>query len=73
MSIVIEGVYERGVITLKDDISIPDKTEVLVFIDGKKSKENFLKAAGSWRDIDLSVFDTIMNSRENKRERGFIF
>jgi predicted DNA-binding antitoxin AbrB/MazE fold protein len=73
MSVVVEGVYDRGIVTLKNEVNIPDKTDVLVIINDRKNKENFLKSAGSWTGIDLSIFDEILDSRKDKRTRGFEF
>lgn len=71
MSMVVEGVYERGTVTLKQEVKIPDKTEVLVIFNDKKSKERFLKSAGAWKEVDDSIFDAILNARKDKRKRGF--
>lgn len=68
MSVVVEGVYDRGIVTLKNEVNIPDKTDVLVIINDRKNKENFLKSAGSWKGVDLSIFDEILDSRKDKVE-----
>jgi predicted DNA-binding antitoxin AbrB/MazE fold protein len=71
MSMVVEGVYERGAVILKQEVNIPDKTEVLVIFNDKKSKERFLKSAGSWKEVDDSIFDAILSARKDRRKRGF--
>jgi hypothetical protein len=73
MSVMVEGVYERGIVKLKNRIEFPDKSDVLVIFKSRKSKKNFLKAAGSWKNIDGNLFDAILKSRDNIRERGFEF
>ncbi len=73
MSFVVEGIYERGVVKLKNRLDVPDRSDVLVIFKNRGSKENFLKAAGSWKNIDGSLFDAILSSRNNIRERGFEF
>ena len=70
MSVVVEGVQDRGIVTLKNEVNIPDKTDVLVIINDRKNKENFLKSAGSWKGIDLGIFDEILNSRKDIRNRS---
>jgi predicted DNA-binding antitoxin AbrB/MazE fold protein len=71
MSLVVEGVYDSGIVTLKSKIKIPDKSEVLVIFQNKRSKKKFWNAAGSWKDIDDSFTEMILKSRKNLRERGF--
>ena len=71
MSLVVEGVYDSGIVTLKSKIKIPDKSDVLVIFKNKRSKKKFWKAAGSWKDIDDSFTEMILKSRKNSRERGF--
>lgn len=71
MNLVIEGVYDSGIVTLKRKIKIPDKSEVLVIFQNKRSKKKFWDAAGSWKDIDDSFTEMILKSRKNLRERGF--
>jgi predicted DNA-binding antitoxin AbrB/MazE fold protein len=73
MSFVVEGVYERGIVKLKNRPDAPDRSDVLVIFKNKKSKKSFLKAAGSGKNIDGSLFEAILNSRNNIRERGFEF
>jgi predicted DNA-binding antitoxin AbrB/MazE fold protein len=71
MSLVVEGVYDSGIVTLKSKIKIPDKSKVLVIFQNKRSKKKFWNAAGSWKDIDDSFTEMILKSRKNLRERGF--
>jgi predicted DNA-binding antitoxin AbrB/MazE fold protein len=70
---VVEGIYEMGTVTLKHKVNIPEKTEVLVVINERKNRKNFLKSAGSWKGVDEGVFDAILSARKDKRERGFQF
>ena len=71
MSLVVEGVYDSGIVTLKNKIKIPDKSKVLVIFQNKRSKKKFWNAAGSWKGIDDSFSEMILKSRKNLRERGF--
>ncbi len=71
MSLVVEGVYDSGIVILKSKIKIPDKSKVLVIFQNKRSKKKFWNAAGSWKDIDDCFTEMILKSRKNLRERGF--
>jgi predicted DNA-binding antitoxin AbrB/MazE fold protein len=71
MNVVVEGIYEKGIVKLKTEIEAPNNTEVLVIFGDKANKEKFLKAAGSWKNIDIGIFKDILKSRENLRERNF--
>ncbi|MCK4762136.1 MAG: DUF104 domain-containing protein [Candidatus Aminicenantes bacterium] len=70
MSVLIEGIYERGVVKLKTKVKIPNNTEVLVSFKDKINKEKFLESAGSWQGIDAGIFNDILKSRKNLRERN---
>lgn len=70
MSVVVEGIYERGIVKLKHEIEAPNNTEVLVVFKDKADKKKFLQSAGSWKNIDTGVFNGILKSRENLRERN---
>jgi len=71
MNVVVEGIYEKGIVTLKTEVEAPNNTEVLVIFRDKANKEKFLKSAGSWKNIDIGIFNDILKSRENLRERNF--
>jgi predicted DNA-binding antitoxin AbrB/MazE fold protein len=70
MSVVVEGIYEEGIVKLKTEVEIPDNTEVLVVFKEKKDKERFLKSAGSWENIDPKIFSNISKSRKDLRDRN---
>lgn len=72
MTMVVEGTCESGIVTLKNKIHVPEKTEVLVVFKNRKSKKNFLKSAGSWKGVDEDLLENFINSRKNMRERGFV-
>ena len=55
----------------KTEVEAPNNTEVLVIFRDKANKEKFLKSAGSWKNIDIGIFNDILKSRENLRERNF--
>jgi predicted DNA-binding antitoxin AbrB/MazE fold protein len=69
MSVVVEGIYERGIVKLKTEVKAPNNTEVLVVFKDKANKKKFLKSAGSWKNVDPGLFNDILKSRENLRER----
>jgi predicted DNA-binding antitoxin AbrB/MazE fold protein len=71
MNVVVEGIYEKGIIKLKTEVEAANNTEVLVIFSDKANKEKFLKSAGSWKNIDMGIFNDILKSRENLRERNF--
>jgi predicted DNA-binding antitoxin AbrB/MazE fold protein len=71
MNVVVEGIYEKGIVKLKTEVEAPNNTEVLVIFGDQVNKEKFLKSAGSWKNIDIGIFDDILKSRENLRERNF--
>jgi predicted DNA-binding antitoxin AbrB/MazE fold protein len=71
MNVVVEGIYEKGIVTLKTEVEAPNNTEVLVIFSDKANKEKFLKSAGSWKNIDIGIFNDILKSRENLRERNY--
>ncbi|MDQ1353880.1 MAG: hypothetical protein QG657_4187 [Acidobacteriota bacterium] len=73
MSVVVEGIYRGGVIKLKNAVEAPNNSEVLVLFKnrGKTDKEKFIKSAGTWKDIDISIFDGILKSRKDLREMEF--
>jgi predicted DNA-binding antitoxin AbrB/MazE fold protein len=71
MNVVVEGIYEKGIVKLKTEVEAPNNTEVLVIFRDKANKEKFLKSAGSWKNIDIGIFNDILKSRENLRERNF--
>jgi predicted DNA-binding antitoxin AbrB/MazE fold protein len=71
MSVVVEGIYERGIVKLKTEVEVPNNTEVLVIFKTKTDKEKFLKSAGSCKNVDTGIFDDILKSRRNLRERNF--
>ena len=71
MNVVVEGIYEKGIVTLKTEVEAPNNTEVLVIFRDKANKEKFLKSAGTWKNIDIGIFNDILKSRENLRERNF--
>ncbi len=71
MSLMVEGVYDSGIVRLKNKIKVPDKSDVLVIFRNKRSKKKFWKAAGSWKDIDNNFTGMILEARKNLRERGF--
>jgi len=73
MSIVVEGVYERGIVKLKTRVKAPNNSEVLVVFRSRTDKEKFLQSAGSWKDIDEGYFNDILKSRGNLRERSVEF
>ena len=73
MSILVEGIYERGIVKLKTKVKAPDNTEVLVMFKDKTNKEKFLESAGSWKGIDKGIFDEILKSRKDLRERNIEF
>ena len=68
MSVVVEGIYERGIVKLKTEVEAPNNTEVLVIFKDRADKEKFLRSAGSWRNIDTGIFSDILKSREDLRE-----
>ena len=70
MSIIVNGIYDRGIVKLKTQVNVPDNTEVLVVFKEKADKKKFLKAAGTWKNIDNAIFDDILNSRTNLRTRN---
>jgi len=70
MNVVVEGIYKRGIVKLKTEVEAPNNTEVLVVFKEKADKEKFLKSAGSWKSIDTGIFNDILKSRENLRERN---
>jgi len=71
MSVIVEGIYERGIVKLKTEVEAQNNTEVLVVFKEKTNKEKFLKSAGSWKNINTDIFNDILESRENLRERDF--
>ena len=73
MSVLVEGIYERGIVKLKTKVKAPNNTEVLVLFKVKANKEKFLESAGSWKGIDTGIFDDILKSRKNLRERNIEF
>jgi predicted DNA-binding antitoxin AbrB/MazE fold protein len=70
MNVVVEGIYERGIVKLKNEVKAPDNSEVLVIFKNKSDREKFLKSAGSWKGIDTDVFTDILKSRVDLRERN---
>lgn len=70
MSVVVEGIYESGTVILKTEVEAPNNTEVLVVFKSKANKEKFLRSAGSWKNIDTSIFSDILKSRKDLRERN---
>lgn len=70
MSVVVEGIYERGIVKLKNKVKAPNNTEVLVVFKNRGNKEKFLESAGSWKDIDTGIFSDILESRADLRERN---
>ncbi|MCP5107134.1 MAG: hypothetical protein GY950_27355 [bacterium] len=70
MNVVVEGIYKKGIVKLKTEVEAPNNTEVLVVFKDSTDKEKFLKSAGSWKDIDTGIFNDILKSRENLRERN---
>ena len=52
---IVEGIYENGIVRLKNMIKIPDKSEVFVIYKSRDSKENFKQSAGSLKDIDMNI------------------
>lgn len=73
MSVVVEGIYKGGVIKLKTMVEAPNNSEVLVLFKNKSKtdKEKFIKSAGTWKDIDISIFNEILKSRKDLRKREF--
>lgn len=73
MSVVVEGIYRGGVIKLKTVVEAPNNSEVLVLFKNKSKtdKEKFIKSAGIWKDIDISIFNEILKSRKDLRKREF--
>ena len=73
MSIIVEGIYKSGVIKLKSVVEAPNNSKVLVSFKNKdkSNKEKFVKSAGKWKDIDISIFNEILKSREDLRKRDF--
>ena len=70
MNVVVEGIYERGIVKLKTEVEAANNTEVLVLFKNKTNKEKFLESAGSWEKIDSGIFEDILKSRKNLRERN---
>lgn len=70
MNVVVEGIYERGIVKLKTEVEAPNNTEVLVVFRDSADKEKFLKSAGSWKDVDTGIFNDILKSRADLRERN---
>jgi predicted DNA-binding antitoxin AbrB/MazE fold protein len=70
MNVVVEGIYDRGIIKLKTEVQAPNYTEVMVIFKNRPDKMRFLKSAGSWKNIDTSIFSDILKSREDLRERN---
>ena len=70
MNVVVEGIYERGIVKLKNEVKAPNNSEVLVVFKNRGDKEKFLKSAGSWKDIDTDIFTDILKSRADLRERN---
>jgi predicted DNA-binding antitoxin AbrB/MazE fold protein len=69
MNVVVEGIYEKGIVKLKTEVEAPNNTEVLVIFRDKANKEKFLKSAGSRKNIDIGIFNDILKSRENLGEK----
>ncbi len=69
MSVIVEGVYDSGIVKLKTKVEASNDTEVLVIFKDKPDKEKFLQSAGSWADVDESIIKEIYESRRNLRER----
>jgi predicted DNA-binding antitoxin AbrB/MazE fold protein len=63
MNVVVEGIYERGIVKLKTEVEAPNNTEVLVVFKDSADKETFLKSAGSWKNIDTGIFNDILRHR----------
>lgn len=70
MNVVVEGIYEKGIVKLKTEVEAPNNTEVLVVFKESADKEKFLKSAGSWKNVDTGIFNDILKSRENLRDRN---
>lgn len=66
---LVEGIYQNGIVKLKNRIKIPENSEVFVVYKDKKSKASFMQSAGSWKDIDTTIFDEILSSRKDLRQR----
>lgn len=62
MSMVVEGIYRGGVIKLKTSVEAPNNSEVLVSFKNRRKtdKEKFIKSAGTWKNIDVSIFNEIL-------------
>lgn len=69
---LVQGIFQDGVVKLKNNIEIPENSEVIVLFKDKSSKANFLESAGSWKDLDTSIFDEILDSRKNDKERNLV-
>ena len=67
MNVVVEGIYERGIVKLKTEVEAPNNTEVLVVFKESADKEKFLKSAGSWKNIDTDIFSDVFRCSERKQ------
>jgi len=76
MSVIVEGIYNDGIVQLKEKKSknkIPNDSAVLIVFQNNLNKKHFISSAGSWRDIDNEIFEDIINSRKNLNDRSIEF